>query len=605
MPDERSWKRLVIALSFVATFFLLVTVTIAAFTGRASGYEISIYKSYPWYFWTLIIASIFLLQIALIIHTYFVKTGRTKLPTLLALVTMDFLLMLLPLIRGYWVYGRGDVLSHLGYIGDIERSASIGADTYPMDHLLAYTIASTARMSAQTTVMVIQTFFFVLFLVFFYLLAGLILRRRSDAVMATVFACILMFGYKSVAFAPFIQSVYFFPVVLYIVLRTSNASKPLPLAFVSMIAILFATFLHPLSTLVLIIVLLILAANRSMAKRGRDFHNVAERDNSARLAGLASVVFLAWQGYAYSLVRTLSGIYEFLQGGPAESEFQRYGGSFENLFRQGWLQVVWIFVNQYGQLMILGIVAIACARLIFSKRVTEMASKQEYGCNTMFVLHSFIALAAISIGIFFLAYVVEFDRGYVFAALFSILLVSLYFGRALRNKGSLATHWIRLTLVGAVLFLVLSFAIFSLFMSPRTDNVNQQVCNSEINGMEFFLQHRNNRTLTMEWLIDQERFFDALYGHAAPKVNMLYGWAETNPPNHFGYENGTSLASSYSEPRYLLLTSLGRDFYPSMFPDNPKDWKFTEDDFADLSKDTGVELVYANGNLQVFLTTVS
>jgi hypothetical protein len=136
-------------------------------------------------------------------------------------------------------------------------------------------------------------------------------------------------------------------------------------------------------------------------------------------------------------------------------------------------------------------------------------------------------------------------------------------------------------------------------VSPITKRPNHQVSETEINGMTWFFDYRNEEMLIQEMGLSQMRFHNAIFGRAIPRKNIRYGEV-TRPVDHFGYINKTSLGDYYEDQRYLLISILGRIIYPELHPGYEEHWKFTADDFCMLEKDNTVFRIYDNGNLNMY-----
>ena len=119
--------------------------------------------------------------------------------------------------------------------------------------------------------------------------------------------------------------------------------------------------------------------------------------------------------------------------------------------------------------------------------------------------------------------------------------------------------------------------------------------------METFFQNRNDKIPIMEFGISQERFHNVIYNTEAIRTNIAYE-IKTVPPDHFGYENYTSFGNYNKNPTYFLLNDIGRNFYSYVYPEYRDKWRFTQDDFSRLEEDSGVQIIYRNGNLDIYLT---
>jgi len=143
--------------AIIAFTFIVLILMIIVKTPPASGYEISIYNVYPWYLWVFVITSIFLGQMILLSGaTASKKNDNYWVIGFLGILITNTILLFMPFIRGYTMYGRGDVLTHIGYIKDILNTASIGTNNYyPIEHILTAIMSYTTNISVGHAVNII------------------------------------------------------------------------------------------------------------------------------------------------------------------------------------------------------------------------------------------------------------------------------------------------------------------------------------------------------------------------------------------------------------------------------------------------------------------
>ena len=143
------------------------------------------------------------------------------------------------------------------------------------------------------------------------------------------------------------------------------------------------------------------------------------------------------------------------------------------------------------------------------------------------------------------------------------------------------------------------FSTFNLYFSPITKLNNEQVTETEINGMTWFFDHRNEEMLIHEMGVTQSVFHTAIFGRAMSSKNIRYGEC-TQPVDHFDYVNKTLLGDYYEDQIYLLISTLGRLYYPEVHPKYEEHWRFTADDFCKLEKDNTILRIYDNGNVNIY-----
>ena len=100
--------------------------------------------------------------------------------------------------------------------------------------------------------------------------------------------------------------------------------------------------------------------------------------------------------------------------------------------------------------------------------------------------------------------------------------------------------------------------------------------------------------------INMWRFRDALYGTEGYGDRQVVATSGNSPPPHFGYDTNATLGASYDSDRYLVLTELGREYYPNMYPDYREFWSFESADYQRLERDGTVSHLYDNGEVDVY-----
>jgi hypothetical protein len=119
--------------------------------------------------------------------------------------------------------------------------------------------------------------------------------------------------------------------------------------------------------------------------------------------------------------------------------------------------------------------------------------------------------------------------------------------------------------------------------------------------MNTFFSYRDDSLPVVELGPSSYRFYDAIFGVVAERPNIYYYDQIMDPPDHFGYQNETLSRNFYDTLKYLILNDKGRDFYPHMYPEFKKDWRFLPEDFEQLKFDSKIQQIYSNGDLEIFM----
>ena len=211
----------------------------------------------------------------------------------------------------------------------------------------------------------------------------------------------------------------------------------------------------------------------------------------------------------------------------------------------------------------------------------------------------------LSIAIFLMINSFGFGRIFAFAIIFSILLIptGVYlFLYNNSNEKSLSKKKI-ITLLGVIFifFCITYFSTFNLYYSPNIKNTNQQVPKSDYIGMNTFFSYRDDSLPVLELGPATFRYFDAIFGVSAKKLNIENENKNMLPPDHFGYQNETQSRILFDSSKYVVLNDHGRGFYPTLYPEFTDKWRFLASDFDRLKSDRKIQQIYSNRNLEIFL----
>jgi hypothetical protein len=178
----------------------------------ATKYELSIYLSTPILFWIFIISSIFVCLVHL--------TSQSKYPLLvLTILYPAGAVFFLPIIRGYYYYGAGDSLTHLGITRDLLTGTISGIDfLYPGFHFIASFIQSVTAIPLQITLMTL----FPLLVIMYSLFTGIIVRQivpKPQSLAIGVVSGLFLLPVNNISthlmFHPSSMTIFFFPIVIF------------------------------------------------------------------------------------------------------------------------------------------------------------------------------------------------------------------------------------------------------------------------------------------------------------------------------------------------------------------------------------------------------
>lgn len=580
----------------IINYVLLLSVLfIALINPPVTGYEFSIYDAYPGYFWCLIISSIFLGQVCAVLSALDDSTSKYWILGFLAAAIATCLLLCLPIIRGYFIYGSGDILTHIGYMRDIENSASTGSNHYPILHIFGFTIREIAGLSFNIVTMAILPIFSIVSILYWYILGREVFDDKLKVLVLVLIAVVPMYGVVNSLFTPNHGAFLMLPLFLYGLVKSQHNSDNSKISMIMITLSVLVVLFHPL---IAIMVMSIYALSYVSNKIYIVFSPLRPYTNNAwMIIAIMVMIFSIWSTYLRMFKNVLDPfILSITRAEEVESQFV---AQLELVSRVD-VDIIYLMklgLFTYGLDAILGLLSLTCILyliLLFVKKEIPMPR------SLLFCIVCFTVFFVLGVTIFFAMNEFGYSRVYMVARIFSLLIISSTAVTAYRRveKRDNSQKIFFCTAVCALVTMLIVLSIFTLHLSPIIKQTNQQVPKSGYYGMDMFFEKRDDSIQILEHGVSQLRFYDAIYGRDYPGANIKYGGLL--PIDHFGYNSSSSLGSNYDEERYFLLATLGREFYEHMYPEFPDKWRFIDSDFERLESDTSVIRVYSNDNLDLY-----
>ncbi len=586
-------------ISIMAFTIISLLTAISVITRPAITYEISIYDAYPFYFWVLVIFSLFI-GITILIRSYSYENERDNwIFGFLSILLTNSILLLLPLLRNYFMFGRDDVMSHIGYMKDILITGHIGSNMYPIIHILGLNTFFTSGIGFEKITMVFPLIFSIFYILSFYLLLNQIFEKKKDVILGLVPASLLLYGTVNTFFSPNTEAFLLIPFFLYSYFNSRRGDKKFKFALITIFTVFLITFMHPLVSVILILMLLIVEISMTIYSK---FYSKNKIRNSYTLITLMLVIILMWQSYAYIIVQSLKSVFNWLILESGTSQLQTYS-SVIAYGKPTLINLLLTVFYTYGQWIIMTLISVIIL-LYFVKNKNKLKFINIFSSLgfTFFLICSFATFSSV--------FIFGFGRYYVMVILMAVFLVSTFLKVFLKTENKiLNVRYMKASILCLILLPILFFSTFNMYYSPFINVPNEQVTASEYFGMQTFFQKRNDNFLTYEYGLSQKRFNDGIYGIYdrngtiekmlnVDRKNLRY--SNTDPIDHFGYSNYTSISDCYNETSYLLINSLGKEIFPEIFPQYKDKWRFTPEDFEKLDDDHGLFKVYDNSNLDVY-----
>ena len=588
--SPRPWSRW---LSLFGFGLLLVAVATLLRTPEADGFEVSIYDVYPVSFWALLVAALFVGQL-LILRDALVDTRATKnwqVGFLLCLL-VGTILLFMPYIRGYPVYGRADLLTHLGYVREIQAT---GGDPflniYQNLHQLFLALSYATGVDPLYLVNAVAGIISLFSIVASYALLSAIFDRRR-VLLTLPFVVVLVSGSAHLNPSPYAQSVLLLPFVLYLFVKaqeTETFAFRAPLAITVVAIVLY----HPLTAVFLLGVVSLYYGVISLSSRQQDWSLAApvSRVTATSVLQFILVVFIAWYyNFAGIILRFETVVTTLLSPGEGEGELDRYGQTVAE-YSPELVDLARVGFFRYGQRAIL--LAIGTAFVMYATW-SYLRGRPPLSPYLSTFTHGFVLFSTIGVVFLVVGLVGGFGRPLVFAQYFAVFvagsLLAVVYDRV--DRQALVTASVSVLLV---VLIVASMA--TLYHSPMGGDSNPQATQQDFAGAESYLENDLQQQLLLEHGTTLYRFEDAFAGTDSNTVQRV----GTGLPPRLGYTEHQTLGENYGIDQVIVVTERGKAFYPAAYPGYEDAWRIHPTDFDRLATDPTVSHVYSNDEFDIYL----
>jgi hypothetical protein len=509
--------------------FLLIAVALLLIDRHspATGFELSVYESLPITVWIFLIAAL-AGGIGIIVHQ--ALAGSKSKYWLLGFCLFMFvtsIVLLLPIFKGYYLYGSADTAGHSGWAGQVVREGHFfRGSQYPITSILMGQLAQVTGVSPQLATQFTPVLFTVLFMIFSYLLATSVLPKKEQALLAAA-TTTLFFNYYHVCVYPQTLCMMILPMVFYLYFKgIGGFSMPFRVAFV--LVLLLFPFFHPAPAAVLIACFVAAEVARAVwkAREGTrsSLPNELIRGVYLEPTLISSVTFITWissfEVFGTTIRRTLGWLNREIEKVPHAEILE------ETLEEQGMAiqQQVEIGLKMYGDNMVylsLTAIALLIVAWCFLRRRPE--------ARKLFVLSlPFLITGPVWVLVFTTTLRVTVGR--LLGANIMMWAVPAFAAFALYEMFG---RWKRLGLimVTSVVLCTSVLGILGVYHSPYIMQVSWQVTHQDVAGSRWFKTHAE---------LPAKNWYAAL---GVPVIPGGHTVGRIHFPGHFGYPEHETVGS--------------------------------------------------------------
>lgn len=580
---------------------------------NTSGFEISVYSSYSNYFWYSFIASYVCGVLIIILSIYDNKKYNRWLYGLLLLIINNSFFLILPYLKGYFLYGRDDTLSHLGYVKDILDTGHFGASNfYPILHIIFSFIILITDIPRATSLYLMLIIFNLLYIFSIYILSYEFSDKLSDRLIFLLFSIPLIFNFFHATIHPSIISTYMIPLILkfYHIRKNKIYNFNYNVVFIFLTSMI--AFLHPITTYFLIIIFIVFSILDKYNFRflSPPFYKVKNKLNikMVEIILIMSIITTTWYFSFFTIQNMFRGIIEFIlyQSGSSVLSMTLTPLTRANLT---YSQIMNLFINRYGSTFLILFISFIMSILVF---INFKIKKKNIDSKLIYYFYAYVGTVMMSV-IMMLGYYVEFNPIRIFRTpiILSVIFIGLFFINSFDDR----IKFYSLALFSSITIILIILSLGNVYASPRTSVVNRQVTRMEIIGSQWFELYKNP---DIPLVINNpsgfglgpnsiiRRYEDFIFGVDSFDIERT-NVSMIRLPSHFGYNEINYFGNLFNGSQRYIITLKYDRMAVLFFPENvrPLVYQFTDDDFLKLSNDPTINKIYSNDEFEIWLTSIN
>ena len=594
MNDKR--QQATVLKTLLAVGFLAFAGAVAiAYNQPATGYELSIYRSTPTGFW---IGSITAAVIALTVAFAPPAPRRLRAVGLVLLPAAVMSVFALPIVRGYFFYGAGDSMTHLGWARELYAgTGSPFGFIYPAVHMTAAFLTDLSGFDLTYTLQFVPLVVFPFLTVIFMTLSVRYITDSKWAIPVGLATGLLLLPINHLSIHlmahPSSQAVLFLPVALYLIFRyVTNPSDGFAFSTPTGIALgavcVTMVFIHPQETLSLLLLMGTIAAVQFSYRRFRPTARIAQQRPLYAHTILTFLVFVSWlPQHDRPVSRIRFVITQFQQVGVTAgaettdtqvSSLTALGGSVEELFVK--------------LLLVTLVFCLFAAALMGSNLLGRLGNRTP----SRTALITYLTAGLVPLGFAFLAVFAADQGDHYFRFMgFMMVPVALLGGVAIAKLASRLELSVSRTTVasGLVVFFTVMVAMQGLAMhpSPYYYQSNNQVTQSSVAGYSVAFDHRAEDTTFVAPRDGPRRYVDIYYGRpTATQVDFPETGVREEVFN-------TNISTHYDSNRYVGIRESNYATEIELYDE----LRYTDEGFQSLDNRGNIYRVQDNGGFTLYM----
>ncbi len=585
----------------LAAALLVACVILAVVIARqcpATGYELSVYTSTPSSVLLLLLLS-FIGGMAIVAFELFTsgyRRSRTFLAGFAVVALAAAAFLLLPFFRDYIAASSGDHLGHVGFVRDIAASGHLSdRNPYPLAHTLLAEVSMLTGLSALDVVNINTALILPVFMLTAYLLAAAVLPDERQRLLAALIAGGTMAGISRFYLLPNTWSTLLMPLFFYCYFKRERV----PFRILAVAILVVYPFFHPLSSIVIMMVLAVMELPRPLYVRllRRLKLGVPQWLSPRPVLWpvlLEAAVFIPWVLTRQVFRANVRIFWESLTSFPGSYQYASAAGNLGKANVHG-LEIPILVFKLYGELLVFAVLALLGAVLLVHelRRGSRQGGAYRLLIFGIWVPIAFLFFAADFIGVAAMRVIVA-DRMLGYVEMACIVFAAFALWKIAERLPSLDAM---VTVTCGLLIAALLVNFYGHYHSPYVIRPGQHVTHRYEAGMSWYIGTKDPALPALAVATFPVWYFEATLGvQATYERTDLPEFPEV--ADHFGYDNFTTMAEQCDGSRYLSMDRVDRAAYQTV-------WKhlgrWVDADFRRLEQDPTVDRIYCNGEVDILL----
>lgn len=579
----------------IICFFFIIIGNILAFLNPQQGYELSFYSSTPGIIFILIGICI-LGGIIIIFHQAYYEYYRTTkfwLIGLFLLLITRISILYLPYIRNYYCW-MGDNSTHFGIVKEIISGGYVNqTNFYPFVHIFLAEFQIFTSMPIEFTINHSTAFLSVLFILSTYLLAKSIFTDEKPILLTLAATGCVIFSQYEMYLMPNGWSCLYLPFALYLILKSINSENCFSFKILAIIVMIMYPFFHPLSTLLLIFLLILIIIFQYLIKIPQISGAQKDRPRINTpwiLLSIISVVWIPWLISFRIFEKNIENIISSIITGETIDVIGGISGKLDKM-NLNTIDFTILFLKQFGDELIFLVLFLIGLVIIFKY------SKLFKNFENIIIL----ALVVFFFGMLYFLYLFSIFPGLgSFNAQriisYIILTTPIFTGIVYTYATSKRKIFINILCVFIIILPPL-LTLFAIFPSPYIYNPTPEITQMDLKGMNWTFTFKDIDIPSLYIMSPPNRFADIILGINGRNERPDIGKYVYRMPDHFNYNRNPNLGNTYSHNYYAVITKFDTIIYDTVY--SPVG-RFHNSDFKQLQIDNTVERIYSNNETTVY-----